>query len=304
MDYTIFVPGKAAGPVFCDWLDVTCSPDNSFVDSVLRFLDRLSCQFSYRDDKTALVSVGSGKVRVDTNPKFHRVSSSGHVLSHLRATGAYSDFLSLLSEVPHSVTRLDAACDYDLDTPDILDALDQAFPDDRINFSRKALKVTRLLSRRVDGRLTGTWYGGHKAKAKCSVRIYDKAHEVAQKQGLYALYGLTRVEFTARKAYGASLSDAYNPESLYYSMGSPTLMAIPPGVAEWSSAAEFTAWQSPDLDEPLPFELFRRRLETSPDIDRLAEIAAEMGAAGVKTMERIFSEKVRSKVALREVTDE
>jgi hypothetical protein len=237
-----------------------------------------------------------GVIRIDTEAKWHRVSASGKVLAYLRSTDCYGEYLHLLSEVPHSVTRLDAACDYNLDTPAILRSLDRHFPDDRINFGRKALTITRLLSKRSDKKLTGTWYAGHRQKAKVSARVYDKANEVAEKQGLYLLTHSTRVEFTARKAFGACLRDAFDPTSIYYAMGDPALMQTPDGVLPWEPLAEFTAWSSPDFDDPLPYEVFKRRVERSSEIDHLAELAAELGLVGVKLAVRVFEEKLRSKL--------
>lgn len=298
MDYTIFTRESASGPVFCDWLDVTCSPDSSFVDSVRQFLDRLCCEVKYSDDFSSVVSVGSGVLRLDTNPKWHRASASGKVLSYLRESGSYPEYLHLLSEVPHTITRLDAACDYNLDTPAILDSLDSAYPDDRISFSRKALTITRLLSKRQDGKLTGTWYAGHRQKAKVSARIYDKAAEVAAKTGLYFLSGCTRVEITARKSYGACLRDAYDPECIYYAMGDPAFFKRPADVAPWASVSDFTAWVSPDYVDPLPFEVFRRRVNRSSELDHLADLASELGPCGVDLAVRVFREKLRSKLNL------
>lgn len=297
MDYTLFAAKHASSPVFCDYLDVTCSPDRSFVPAVVSFLDRLCCEVRYSDEKSMTFSVGDqGVMRLDTEAKWHRVSSSGKVLSYLRSTGSYGEFLHLLSEVPHTITRLDAACDYNLDTPAVLRSLDRHFPDDRISFSRKALTITRLLSKRSDGKLTGTWYGGHRQKAKVSVRVYDKANEVAEKQGLYLLTHSTRVEFTARKAFGACLRDAFDPTAIYYAMGDPALLKTPAGVPPWKPLAEFNCWVSPDVPDPLPYDVFRRRVQCSSEIDHLADLAAELGLVGVKLAVRVFEEKLRARL--------
>jgi hypothetical protein len=283
--------------VFCDWLDVTCSPDRSFVPAVREFLDRLCCEVRYSDEKSTTIRVGDyGVIRLDTEAKWHRASASGKVLAYLRSIERYGEYLHLLSEVPHSITRLDAACDYNLDTPAILRSLDRHFPDDRINFGRKALTITRLLSKRADKKLTGTWYAGHRQKAKVSARVYDKANEVAEKQGLYLLTHSTRVEFTARKAFGACLRDAYDPTSIYYSMGDPALMKTPADVSPWEPLAEFTAWTSPEMVDLLPYEIFKRRVERSSELDHLAELAAELGVVGVKLAVRVFEQRLLAKL--------
>lgn len=296
MDYTLFTAKHASSPVFCDYLDVTCSPDRSFVPAVVSFLDRLCCEVRYSDEKSITVSVGEGVMRIDTEAKWHRVSSSGKVLSYLRNLDSYGEFLHILSEVPHSITRLDAACDYNLDTPAVFKSLDRHFPDDRISFSRKALTVTRLLSKRSDGKLTGTWYGGQRQKAKVSVRVYDKANEVAEKQGLYLLTHSTRVEFTARKAFGACLRDAFDPTSIYYAMGAPTLLKKPADVPDWEPLAGFSAWSSLDVPDQLPYDVFKRRVQCSSEIDHLAGLAAELGLVGVKLAVRVFEEKLRARL--------
>jgi hypothetical protein len=304
LDYTLFTAKHASSPVFCDYLDVTCRPKRSFVPAVRSFLDRLCCEVRYADEKSVTVAVGAGVIRLDIEAKWHRVSASGKVLSYLRSVGAYGEYLHILSEVPHTITRLDAACDYKLDTPAVFKSLDRHFPDDRISFSRKALTVTRLLSKRSDGKLTGTWYGGHRQKAMVSVRVYDKANEVAEKEGLYLLTHSTRVEFTARKAFGACLRDAFDPTAIYYAMGSPTLLRKPADVGSWHPVADFTCWAGDDVPDQLPYEIFKRRLNSSSEIDRLALLAAELGLNGVKLAVRVFEEKLLGVLSAEELRSE
>lgn len=276
---------------FCDWLDVTCSPDDSFLERVRLFFDSLMCPVAYADEQRTVIEVGAGKLVLDEKPRFHRSSASGEVLSFLRVSGVFEQYLSLLSEVPHTVTRLDAAVDAATDGPDVLRRLERRFPDDRVCLTRKALRVTRLYSARPsDGRQTGTWYVGHRSSGKVTARVYDKQAQMMETKGIDTP-PKTRYEMTFRKEMGCTLRDAAMPASLFYQYASPTLIDRPPGVPDWESGHD-CEWSSVPSDL-LPYEVFLRRLETSPELARLAELAGQFGEVGGAAVLRAFETQLR-----------
>ena len=98
--------------VFCDWLDVTCHPESSFISSLSRWaVSKYPVAFADEESGRVIYEIGYGKLVVEEKRKFHRASASGGVLQHLRDSGHYSEYLSVLSTTPHAVTRLDAALD-------------------------------------------------------------------------------------------------------------------------------------------------------------------------------------------------
>lgn len=289
------------GEVFCDWLDVTFSPDDHPLESLRLWFDANLWPVRFTEPLRSGYDVGfdiasgssSGVLVVEDRDRFARISASGGVLRYLRANSLLEDYLGLLAQCPHKVTRLDAACDYPIDGPDALRSLEAAYPDDRVSFQRKALKVTRLYSAREDGRQTGTWYAGHRSSARVTARVYDKQCEAYEKRGEY-LPPTTRVELSFRKDHGCTLRDAIMPTSLYYQYASPVLVKRPQNVPDWVSHAE--PWVGSPPPVKLDYEVFKRRLETSPELLRLAELAAMHGESGEALLLRTFADAVRSKV--------
>jgi hypothetical protein len=272
--------------VFCDWLDVTCSPENSFLDSVSLFLDLGCYPVAFSDDSSQSFRVGEGILRLDSDRKWHRASASGSVLSHFRSVGQFEHYLSALSLAPHAVTRLDAAVDTSEDFPDVLRALNGHYAGGSVSFSRKSLKITQLLSVRADGEHTGTWYAGHRCKAKITARVYDKQHEVLEKTGVESDVR-TRYEFTFRKAMGTTLKDASMPASLFYQYSESVGLSRPPGTESWTSH-DLGGWKSLPVDTDFTMSQFSRRVESSPEIQHLASLASRFGPSGRAMVLRAF----------------
>lgn len=299
MDHSIFTPKSCLGPVFCDWLNVTCSPENSFEDPISRFLDSHGFTLTFATPTKRVYHTPahfdySGTVKLDVNSKFHCLFISGSSLKFFRDCGFLISVLDLISEVPHTITRIDVACDYKIDAPVALRALELSYPLDKINLSRKTLKITRLYSARDDGQLTGTWYAGHGQKSNISARIYDKTNELFEKKGLITSTQITRVELTASKRLGATLKDVYSPEPLYYYLGAPHFFAKPASVPDWVSAGEFCSWVSTTKFESTPIELIKKKIEFSPDLIRIAELCSPLGEEGVRMTLRHIENHLRS----------
>lgn len=284
---------SAESSVFCDWLDVTYSPNDGALPDIHLFLDTLLCPVRYSDAEKTVVDVGSGVIVMQLKKRFHRVSASGAALAYLRSLGEYEPYLSQLSLHPHKITRLDAALDIPIDAPKILRFLESKFPADLVNLQRKALRVTRMYSARAsDCVLTGTWYAGHRSSARVTARVYDKQAESLAMRG-ESILPTTRVELTFRKDHGCTLRDAAMPYSLFHSYARPLLQNPPSSAPEWVPNGE--PWASVPIAPKLPYQLFKRRLETSPELDRLIELAAGFGASGELLMLRVFSDRLQAR---------
>lgn len=285
--------------VFCDWLDVTCHPEDTFIGSVALFLNYNLFPVAFSDDngRTAY-SVGSGLLMLDVKKGFHRASASGGVVHELSRLGLFRDYVNLLGSVGHNVTRLDAAVDVYCDAPIVLRRLERTYPDDRFYFSRKALRITRLYSaRESDLSLTGTWYVGHRTSARVTARVYDKTAEALEKRG-ETLPPTTRFELTFKKDYNCSLYDVLMPKSLFYTHASPKLLPAPleEYIAPWESRGT-VPWSSTAVDYSLTLERFDMRVSTSPEISKLAELASELGDGGKAVVLRHFERILTAAIA-------
>ena len=281
---------------FCDWLDVTCSPESSFLADLRRFCDVNAWPVAYADDERIMIAVGDGKLVLDVKDRYHRASASGSVLAYLRCTGLLEQYLALLATVPHRVTRLDAAVDAPVDAPRVLRALESRYPCDNVPLTRKASRVTRMYSaRESDGQVTGTWYVGHRSSARVTARVYDKQAEILHRTGLDSP-PLTRYELTFKKDLGCTLRDCLMPASLFYQYAADTLLPRPRGLPDWTSNND-ADWSAVPVDLALPYDLFRRRVEYSPEIERLAQLAATFGDKGRPALIRAFTRSLDEQLA-------
>lgn len=279
---------------FADWLDVTCPPDSSFADDVHLFFDRLLCPVRFSDPDRVGIDVGDGLLVIERKARFHRVSLSGSGLAYLRENSCLQEYLSVLGGYPHKVTRLDLAVDLLCDAPPILRGLEDRYPNDLVPLSRKNSRVTRMYSARPsDGAQTGTWYVGHRSSARVTARVYDKQAEVFSRTG-ELVPPRTRFELTFRKDQGCTLRDVAMPQSLYYQYASPALLSAPEGVSAWSPHAE--GWAGEKMPVRLPYEVFKRRVENSPELLRLAELASQFGDEGAALILRTFNDRLTSAI--------
>jgi hypothetical protein len=209
----------------------------------------------------------------------------------MRLASCFDDYLFLLGTVPHTVTRLDVARDYLVDTPAVFKELSKLYPDDRIALSRKALKVSRTLTARAhDGKQTGTWYAGKKSKAKISLKVYDKREETLDRTGVDTGVPLTRVEFTCRKGMGVSLRDASEPLALFTHCGALCFLPAAPESPLWASHGE--TWGMVGIAVITSYEAYLKRLDSSPELNHIAQLAANLGPNAVEMAVRQFRTRI------------
>lgn len=286
-------------PIFCDWLDVTFSPDCAPFPTVNRLLldagfdaespDRVS--FTYRHGR-AVVVFGATRGTM-------RVSVSGSACALLRSIGRWNDLLAELSSVPHRVTRVDAALDLPMDGADLVDLMRRRFASGVVNLTRKAVTTSTFLAvRPADGRETGTWYAGRRSRARFTARVYDKAWEALQKRG-EQMPPTARVEVTAGGGdSGATLRDAAMPAALFWHIAAPSLLDAPEGIPVWNPNQDL-GWVAPTRDFDAA-ALLRRRVESFAMLDALAAVADDLGPEGRNYLLSLIEERLRAPVGLPE----
>lgn len=285
---------------FCDWLDVTYSPVDFPSEEVSMFLQSWSgASLREKTHNSACWTVGDGLVRFDARRRYARISASGAALAHLRVLGVFEEYLITLASSAHKVTRLDAAVDLPLDGADVVSELRARYPTS-CSLSRKGQRVSSLLSPRdSDGRETGTWYVGHRAKGEVTARVYDKAHEAWQKRG-EKLPPTTRYEITVRKGYRPTLRDASAPDRIFWHFASPSLLQRPWDMPEWSSFEAYAWDHTPD--ELPPGAILKNRIETSPDLAAIVSLAKRYGPQyerfAVSQIGKLFAGSILSSEAL------
>lgn len=268
-----------------DWLDVTFSPDDTPAALLGDFL--IAYNFvpipqtvdniqSYRHVDQETLTASSGVLQVSTKHRAYRVSASGSVLAILRRLGAFNQYLTLLASFPYRVTRLDAALDVYVDAASVLASLDLKHPNFVPLGRQRPLPTKMLTARRSDGARSGTWYAGHRSRARVTARVYDKTLEVFDRTGTPLPDKITRYELTFRDGV-ANLNDAYNPSSIFFAHCS-AVVSPPPEYPAWTPS-DVPAWVSEPV-EVLPYEALLRRVSNSPELDFLLELADRIGPNG------------------------
>lgn len=257
--------------VKADWLDVTYAPDNTPEAAVLKVVQFANAECVTTDHTAAVWRLNHGTLRIEYRSRFARFSASGSFLDGLRFAGQFEQYLSALSEAPHHVSRLDAAYDVPVDTPPILKALNRHYPRE-CALTRKALRTTRFLETRTDGKESGTWYAGHRQKGMVTARVYDKQLE-REKRGDPIPQPLTRYEITFRRQVKATLRDAALPERIFWHFAGPLLLKRPTDVPAWESGWG-GGWHFDREDKPLAGVL-KARIESSSELAALAKLADE-----------------------------
>jgi len=278
------LPTEGISRVFCDWLDVTAPPGEEY--RLRSELGAILCACGGDKLTDDLYSIGGGKAKLGCMRGVFRVSLSGAVIRVLEIQEQWGSFLSIVGEGPHRVTRLDAAADLDRDGAASIADLQAAYPRGEVRLSQRPIKVTELLTTRPDGEKTGTWYAGHRSGAEITCRVYDKAQQLFDTQGQLCP-PRTRAELTVRK--GCTLRDAFEPERVFWHYMAPAIFERPSDAPEWSSGwAEGWTMERVEL---LPAARLKRRIEDSPELAALIELADSVGTDGRAYAMRLISER-------------
>jgi hypothetical protein len=280
MDYVPF-----SSPTL-DWLDVTFSPDDNPSELLRDFVSlhnfvplpsKVDDQQTYKHCSPLTLSTGDGVLHVSTKYRAYRISASGSVLATMRSEGIFNQFLTLLSSCPYRVTRLDAAIDVNVDASTVLDVLDTKYPRGVCLSRQRPLSTKMLTARRLDGKRSGTWYAGHRSKARVTARVYDKSLELFERTGVQLVDMFTRYELTFREG-AANLNDAYDPSSIFWAHAD-ALLPVPASAPPWHPS-EVLSWVSERI-EVLPADALLRRVANSNELAVLEDLADQIGVEGI-----------------------
>lgn len=274
--------------VFCDWLDVTFSPEAFDYDEFYTLFTQVYSDVTEanpRNDGTHVIMVGYGSLHLSFKKTFIRVSASGGVLDALRSSGKYMDYLGLLSDWPHRVTRIDVSMDRSVSGSHVLSHLWKKYSKG-LTLGQRPLKTSQIVALDDRNRSTGTFYAGYKSKATRTLKVYDKRWEMLSKKEI-PIQDRTRYEFTMKGGKSLthaqpSLRDAALPIPLFWNMASGILKA-PKGVSDWVDTS-MTPWKYDRGHDLTTWEKFCGLLESSSDVARLYAYVDELGDPALKMM--------------------
>lgn len=284
-----------------DYLDVTFSPDDNPAELLEEFVHAHSLvpdtglaptaqayRFVNVLDAHPFFEVEYGVLKVDTKYRAYRLSASGDFLATLRRRGLFNQYLTILASCPYRVTRLDAALDRQVDAATVLSHLDTLYPYE-ISLSRqRPLRTKMITSRRQDGQRSGTWYAGHRTRARVTARVYDKSLQILDIRGIDIGHKFTRYELTFKEGL-TNLNDAYDPTGVFWAhIGS--LLPLPQPLPEWNPS-EVPAWTSTPV-EVLPYEALLRRVSNSSELDLIISLAERLGPEWQNTLMHMLAQKM------------
>ena len=292
------LPDSPSTSIFCDWLDVTAPPSEE--QRLRSTVGPMICAAGGSKRDEDVYEINGSIVKLMAKRGWFRLSFSGASIRMLEGTGYWEGILAEIGIGPHRVTRLDAAQDLALDGADAIAALESSYPRGEVRLSQRPIKVTEMLCTRPDGRRTGTWYAGHRSGAEVTCRVYDKAQQLLDTRG-ESVPPRTRAELTVRKGVGPTLRDAVQPERIFWHYMAPAILQRPSDVPEWSSGwAE--GWTMERI-ELLPYQSLKRRIETSPELAALIELADSMGPSGRQMALRLIEKRFRQAEGLDSLPD-
>lgn len=299
---TCFPAGSMLADPFADYLNVTVSKgDGPAVRlRLVELLDYLGPKREEPADVFRLFSVRNGaasssvgSVRFGARGQVATISTSGGVLSLLRAAGMLDEWLSAIAEVPHRVSLLHATADYVVSSPpSVIQEVKAAASAGSLALTRKRIMsqhVKFYMGLSADGQETGTVYLGKRENADVWAKIYDKRQERLDR-GFSDPGSLVRVEVSVQSDVGATLRDVANPGPLFFYFAGRSLVEVPSGTPAWSAHGEGYA-VGPRVVRPVVARL-ERLLEDSLDVGRLVELAREAyGAEAGRVLGRMVGQR-------------
>ena len=291
--------GIIASPAFCDYVSCTTSRD-SYPEVSASLLELLRAAGGH-DEREGCLSLGdeAGKFTHGVRYNVGYYSLSGGALAQLRKSRGTFDFfgqwLAIISEHPHNVTRLDAAVDVAAEASTVVTRFYQRARRGRVALTRKSVRpdeVRRFFGPAlVTGRESGTVYVGQRGKRDVTARVYDKREEllrrVVKQHGtltpdLLALNDpgpLVRYELEFARKVGMTLRDAYEPAALFWHFARESVLPqlVPADVGSW---APHSLGFAVPRNQPLPAQQLRLLLDTSPDVQRAVTLADRCGPHG------------------------
>ena len=290
------------GYPFCDYLNVTMpSAELDTLKTSLEYILENAGLSSFDGGLTYQADENSGAFKIKISAAYFVLSASGSMLKHFRNLGLYDEYISVLSEHPHKITRLDATADFIVTyAPDVIKSVKSSAMASKIHLSRKALDpkkdVKTFMGMNENGHETGTVYLGERTNS-VSAKVYDKGHE--RKSRGYELTPQTvRVEFTLKADTGVSLRDAHNPENVFYHYAARSLVTPPPHFTGWTPNE--TGFEIPKQQELFtPAGKILNIFKHSIDVGRAIRIAVK--AYGDEALDVLISQ-LKTSFRLKQTT--
>ena len=288
-----------AGPAFCDY--VSCTTARDIYPEVSTSLLELLRAAGGRDEHDGVLTLGDhGKFIHGTRYGVGYYSLSGDALAELRkhhdAFDFFGQWLTIIGEHPHRVTRLDAAIDIAAEASTVVRRVYARARRGLVRLTRKATRpdeVRRLIGPAlVTGLETGTVYIGARGRRDVTARVYDKREEILRRvmkahgsltADLLTLNDpgpLVRYELEFSRKIGMTLRDAYDPAALFWHFARESLVPqlAPADVGSWEPRSG--GFAVPRV-ESLPSVQLRLLLDTSQDIKRAVTLAERCGPYGL-----------------------
>ena len=98
---------------------------------------------------------------------------------------------------------------------------------------------------------------------------------------------------TAKRTLGATLKDVHSPAALFWHLASPSLLPLPKNAPSWHPAdPDDVGWLPVATTELCVYSALKRRVETSPDLLALIELADRLGPEGRTALTRLLSRRL------------
>lgn len=230
--------------VLCDWLSVSApaSHNAALGDVFAEFGDIAGAALQ---PSGARAIPGGGAFVYKSRRGWALLEASGGALAVLRGLGVYGEYLSRLGELPHRVTRLDAAMDVYEPAAPVLHPLAARGVSGSIHLGRKAIPgahtcfISSAAAYPGEPLTTGTVYlPSLRHFADRQAVVYDKRQQQIEVYGRADPGPWTRYEARAGRKLGCTLSDAWEPAALFWEVMSPDVLPAPPDCPQRVPAGE------------------------------------------------------------------
>ena len=285
-----------ASPAFCDY--VSCTTPRDYYPKVSEALLEVVTAAGGRDEKDGVVRLGQGTFVHGQKYGIGYYSLSGDALQEMRKARDvfyfFGEWLTIIGEQEHRVTRLDAAVDIPVEASTVVTRVYKRARAGGISLTRKAVppdQVERIFSPAyVGGRDTGSVLLGSRGR-DVRARVYDKRQELLRRvrdahggltAELIALNDpgpLVRYELELGRKVGMTLRDAYEPARVFWHFARESLLPqlAPRDVGNWEPHSLGFAVPRAVHDPAKQLSLL---LESSADIRRAVTLADRLGPYG------------------------
>ena len=271
------------GPPVCDKLNITIIEADyyPFLPTLLEFLSGYPGYHitpgHYTTESGAKVIYGKA---FKGGGQWYTVVFHGQFLELVREANQVGYLYQLISEIPHRVTAVDIAQDYQVD-PAQLQALLVAKVKrgvayhGKTRFQSQYCQEFRAASLYDSEHVSGGFYlQGKAGRRGFQAVIYDKRNRILQLTDHDIGRHRARIEIKLKHRDGITISDYASPEPCYYKHMSPGIIPVAPHIRDWSQGImNQPRYIKPDRE---PAEKIEAVLRNSHDLKRAITEAQKM----------------------------